>query len=107
MAASSSKNKDFSKMVVNDAMVDYVLSKYGNKWYDDEEMVEVILEDLWQRENNQHDVANDKGLESLEALGKRSKGGKRGKNAIEAEAIAILDEVFGKGQGGTGTTQTK
>jgi hypothetical protein len=35
MVASSSKNKDFSNMVVNDAMVDYVLSKYGNKWYDD------------------------------------------------------------------------
>lgn len=58
MAASSSKNKDFSKMVVNDAMVDYVLSKYGTKCYDDEEMTEVILEDLCQKQNNQHDVAN-------------------------------------------------
>lgn len=58
MAASSSKNNDFSKMVVNYAMDDYVLSKYGTKWYDDEEMVEVILEDLCQRENNRRDVAN-------------------------------------------------
>jgi N-glycosylase/DNA lyase len=38
MAASCSKNNDFSKMVVNNAMVDYVLSKYGTKWYDNEEM---------------------------------------------------------------------
>jgi hypothetical protein len=52
MAASCSKNNDFSKMVVNDAMVEYVLSKYGSKWYDDEEIAEVILEDLCQRENN-------------------------------------------------------
>lgn len=58
MTASCSKNNDFSKMVVNDAMVDYVLSKYGTKWYDDEEMAEVILEDLCQRENNRRDVAN-------------------------------------------------
>ena len=58
MAASSSKNNDFSKMVVNDAMVDYVFSKYGTKWYDDEEMDEVILEDLCQLENNRRDVAN-------------------------------------------------
>ena len=45
-------------MVVNDAMVEYVMSKYGNKWYHNEEMFEVILEDLCQRENNEHDVAN-------------------------------------------------
>jgi hypothetical protein len=34
------------------------LSKYGTKWYDDEGMAEVILEDLCQRENNRRDVAN-------------------------------------------------
>jgi hypothetical protein len=45
-------------MVVNDAMVDYVMSKYGNKWYHNKEMFEVILEDLWKRENNQHDIGN-------------------------------------------------
>ena len=56
MAGSSSKNRDYSKMVVNEGMVEYVMSKYGNKWYDNKEMMEVIMEDLWQRENNQEDV---------------------------------------------------
>ncbi|PWA84902.1 hypothetical protein CTI12_AA153900 [Artemisia annua] len=107
-------------MVVNDAMVDYVMSKYCNKWYHNKEMFEVILEDLWKRENNQHDHGNDKGLENLEAIAKLSKrvsklevmfGSlkevKQAKMAMEAEAIAKLDEVFGKGQEGRGSTQRK
>ncbi|PWA88859.1 hypothetical protein CTI12_AA117010 [Artemisia annua] len=102
--AVSSKNKDFSKIVITDDMVDYVLGKYSNKCYDDEEMTQVILEDLWQRENDQHDVAKDKVLESLETLGKRVskfevmfgslKEIKEAKMAMEAEAIVKPDEVL-------------
>ncbi|GKF24119.1 hypothetical protein Tco_0076441, partial [Tanacetum coccineum] len=39
--------KDYTKLVVIDGMVDYVLEKYRNKWKSDDEMAYVILEDLW------------------------------------------------------------
>ena len=46
MIASSSQKRDFSKMVVTYDMVEHMLGKYGNKWYDDDAMADVILEDL-------------------------------------------------------------
>ncbi|GJW33028.1 hypothetical protein Tco_0053060 [Tanacetum coccineum] len=39
--------KDYTKLVVTDGMVDYVLEKYGNKWKSKDEIAYVILEDLW------------------------------------------------------------
>ncbi|GJW66123.1 hypothetical protein Tco_0118007 [Tanacetum coccineum] len=39
--------KDYTKLVVTDGMVDYVLKKYGNKWKSEDEIAYVILEDLW------------------------------------------------------------
>ncbi|GJS15679.1 hypothetical protein Tco_0410151 [Tanacetum coccineum] len=39
--------KDYTKLVVTDGMVDYVLEKYGNKWKSEDEIAYVILEDLW------------------------------------------------------------
>ncbi|GJS55620.1 hypothetical protein Tco_0628982 [Tanacetum coccineum] len=38
--------KDYTKLVVTDGMVDYVLEKYGNKWKFEDEIAYVILEDL-------------------------------------------------------------
>ncbi|GJX78485.1 hypothetical protein Tco_0326634 [Tanacetum coccineum] len=38
--------KDYTKLVVTDGMVDYVLEKYGNKWKSEDEIAYVILEDL-------------------------------------------------------------
>ncbi|GJW00215.1 hypothetical protein Tco_1555466, partial [Tanacetum coccineum] len=39
--------KDYTKLVVTDGMVDYVLKKYRNKWKSEDEIAYVILEDLW------------------------------------------------------------
>ncbi|GJR35871.1 hypothetical protein Tco_1211555 [Tanacetum coccineum] len=39
--------KDYTKLVVTDGMVDYVLEKYGNKWKSEDEIAYVILDDLW------------------------------------------------------------
>ncbi|GJS12880.1 hypothetical protein Tco_0407352 [Tanacetum coccineum] len=39
--------KDYTKLVVTDGMVDYVLEKYENKWKSRDEIAYFILEDLW------------------------------------------------------------
>nr|GFB68233.1 hypothetical protein [Tanacetum cinerariifolium] len=39
--------KDYTKLVLTDGMVDYVLEKYGNKWKCEDEIAYVILEYLW------------------------------------------------------------
>ncbi|GKB64070.1 hypothetical protein Tco_0920256 [Tanacetum coccineum] len=39
--------KDYTKLVVTDEMIDYVLEKYRNKWKCEDEIAYVILEDLW------------------------------------------------------------
>nr|GEU48130.1 hypothetical protein [Tanacetum cinerariifolium] len=39
--------KDYTKLVVTDEMVDYVLEKYENTWKCEDEISSVILEDLW------------------------------------------------------------
>ncbi|GJX66428.1 hypothetical protein Tco_0300771 [Tanacetum coccineum] len=39
--------KDYTKLVVTDGMVDYVLEKYGNKLKSEDDIAYVILEDLW------------------------------------------------------------
>nr|GFA19564.1 hypothetical protein [Tanacetum cinerariifolium] len=39
--------KDYTKLVVTDGMVKYVLEKYGNKWKSEDEIAYVIIEDLW------------------------------------------------------------
>ncbi|GKD29612.1 hypothetical protein Tco_1240390, partial [Tanacetum coccineum] len=39
--------KDYTKLVVTDGMVDYVLEKYRNNWKCEDEIAYVILEDLW------------------------------------------------------------
>nr|GEY00079.1 hypothetical protein [Tanacetum cinerariifolium] len=43
----NAKVKDYTKLVVTDGKVDYVLEKYGNKWKSEDEIAYVILEDLW------------------------------------------------------------
>ncbi|GJY37282.1 hypothetical protein Tco_0422660 [Tanacetum coccineum] len=48
--------KDYTKLVVTDGMVDYVLEKYRNKWKCEDEIAYVILEDLWLKYGK-----NDKG----------------------------------------------
>ncbi|GKD32810.1 hypothetical protein Tco_1248319 [Tanacetum coccineum] len=39
--------KDYTKLVVTDGIVDYVLEKYENKWKSRDEIAYFILEDLW------------------------------------------------------------
>nr|GEU64241.1 hypothetical protein [Tanacetum cinerariifolium] len=39
--------KDYTKLVVTDGIVDYVLEKYRNNWNCDDEIAYFILEDLW------------------------------------------------------------
>nr|GEZ95447.1 hypothetical protein [Tanacetum cinerariifolium] len=39
--------KDYTKLVVTDGMVNYVLEKYRNKWKSKDEIAYVILEDMW------------------------------------------------------------
>ncbi|GKF12610.1 hypothetical protein Tco_0050536, partial [Tanacetum coccineum] len=56
------KGIDWSKLVVTEEMVDYVLAKYGNQWEVDEPITDVILDDLLQRTFNEPKlVKNDKG----------------------------------------------
>ncbi|GKB01111.1 hypothetical protein Tco_0829155 [Tanacetum coccineum] len=63
--------KDYKKLVVTDGMVDYVLEKYRNNWKCGDEIVDVILEDLWLKygkgdkgKGKVHDIQNR--LEKLE-----------------------------------------
>ncbi|GKF15856.1 hypothetical protein Tco_0057318 [Tanacetum coccineum] len=39
--------KDYTKLLVTNRMVDYVLEKYRNTWKCEDEISSVILEDLW------------------------------------------------------------
>ncbi|GJR44345.1 hypothetical protein Tco_1312448 [Tanacetum coccineum] len=48
--------KDYTKLVVTDGMVDYVLEKYGNTWKCEDKISSIILEDLWLKYGK-----NDKG----------------------------------------------
>ncbi|GJV63776.1 hypothetical protein Tco_1474604 [Tanacetum coccineum] len=39
--------KDYTKLMVTDEMVEYVLEKYRKNWNCEDEIADVILEDLW------------------------------------------------------------
>nr|GEW21325.1 hypothetical protein [Tanacetum cinerariifolium] len=60
--ANFSKGKDSTKLVVTDEIIEYVWAKYGNKWQVDDTMADVILDDLLQKEFNEHErMKDDKG----------------------------------------------
>jgi hypothetical protein len=50
--ADSSKKRDFGKLKVSDDMIDYVIATYGNKWDIEDEIVDLILEELWKKYGN-------------------------------------------------------
>ncbi|GKC93528.1 hypothetical protein Tco_1158970 [Tanacetum coccineum] len=53
---------DLDKLVITDEMINYVMAKYGNKWQVGDAIVDVILDDLLQKEfNKQERVKDDKG----------------------------------------------
>ncbi|GKD29656.1 hypothetical protein Tco_1240434 [Tanacetum coccineum] len=75
----SLKDIYWSKSVVTEEMVDYVLAKYGNKWEVDEPIADVILDDLLQRTFNETKlVKDDKG--KGEGIMKDDKG--KGKGTV-------------------------
>ncbi|GKD56836.1 hypothetical protein Tco_1290223 [Tanacetum coccineum] len=57
--ADSLKDIYWSKSVVTEETVDYVLAKYGNKWELDEPIAYVILDDLLQRTFNETKLVKD------------------------------------------------
>ncbi|GKA36284.1 hypothetical protein Tco_0722775 [Tanacetum coccineum] len=94
--------KDYTKLVVTDGMVDYVLKKYGNKWKSEDEIAYVILEDLWLKygkddkrkgnlvedngkgkEAEHHHLKVNKGIKRCEII--RVKRKKRKKNMVGAK----------------------
>ncbi|GJY20405.1 hypothetical protein Tco_0392971, partial [Tanacetum coccineum] len=42
-------DKDYRKLLVIDEMLEYVFSKYRNKWHLEDDIVDVILDDLWMK----------------------------------------------------------
>ncbi|GKC19252.1 hypothetical protein Tco_1021402 [Tanacetum coccineum] len=47
--SSKATNKDYTKLLVTDEMLEYVFAKYGNKWHLEDDIADVILEDLWMK----------------------------------------------------------
>ncbi|GKA21648.1 hypothetical protein Tco_0701637 [Tanacetum coccineum] len=78
--------KDYTKLVVTDGMVDYVLEKYGNKWKSEDEIAYVILEDLWLKYGK-----DDKGK------GKLVEDNEKGKEA-EHHHLKVNKDDKGKGK---------
>nr|GEW00186.1 hypothetical protein [Tanacetum cinerariifolium] len=80
--------KDYTKLVVTDGMVDYVLEKYGNKWKSEDGIAYVILEDLWLK-YRKYDKGNGKGK------GKLVEDNKKGKEA-EHQHLKVNKDDNGK-----------
>ncbi|GJS47689.1 hypothetical protein Tco_0597810 [Tanacetum coccineum] len=60
---------DLDKLVITDEMIDYVMAKYGNKWQVGDAIVDVIVDDLLQKEfNKQERVKDDKGKAILKEV---------------------------------------
>ncbi|GJV62707.1 hypothetical protein Tco_1473535 [Tanacetum coccineum] len=55
----SFKGIDWSKLVVTEEMIDYVLAKYENKWEIDDAIADVILDDLLQKTFNEPKLLKD------------------------------------------------
>nr|GFB21259.1 hypothetical protein [Tanacetum cinerariifolium] len=51
--------KDWSKLVQIDELFEYVLTKYRKGWKDDDAIVDIIVDDLWERVHNQPEIAKD------------------------------------------------
>ncbi|GKC58000.1 hypothetical protein Tco_1085598, partial [Tanacetum coccineum] len=50
-------DKDWSKVILTDEVKYHVVDKYGMDWAYDEQKFDIILEDLWQKSNNEPKVA--------------------------------------------------
>ncbi|GJT53931.1 hypothetical protein Tco_0988985 [Tanacetum coccineum] len=68
-------DKDWSKVLLTDEVKDYVVDKYGTDWAYDEQKIDIILEDLWQKANNEPEVAKgEMASEAKRSLDKSSEG---------------------------------
>ncbi|GKD63080.1 hypothetical protein Tco_1305188, partial [Tanacetum coccineum] len=84
--------KDYTKLVVTDGMVDYVLEKYRNKWKSKDEIAYGILEDLWLKYGKY-----DKGKGKLVEDNRKGKGG-RASSFEDDKGKGKLVEDNGKGK---------
>ncbi|GJT05591.1 hypothetical protein Tco_0840053 [Tanacetum coccineum] len=85
--------KDYTKLVVTDRMIDYVLEKYRNTWKCEDEISSVILEDLWLK------YGKGKGAEPhhLKGKGKVDDHDDDDLNSLDlANRIKKLEEDFGR-----------
>ncbi|GKC87079.1 hypothetical protein Tco_1147728 [Tanacetum coccineum] len=57
MALPNWKDKDWSKVVITDEILEYVIDKYRRNLKENDEIVDIILEDLWQKTYNEPEVA--------------------------------------------------
>ena len=48
----SGHSGEYTKLIVSNNMIDYVMATYGNKWDIEDEIVDLILEDLWEKYGN-------------------------------------------------------
>ncbi|GJW99055.1 hypothetical protein Tco_0180863 [Tanacetum coccineum] len=81
--------KNYTKLVVTDGMIDYVLEKYGNKWNCEDEIAEVILEDLWikyTKDDKRKGKVDDKGKGKVDEKGK-GKVDENGKEKVDEKGI--------------------
>ncbi|GJZ68319.1 hypothetical protein Tco_0631559, partial [Tanacetum coccineum] len=53
MALPNWKDKDWSKVVITDEILEYVIDKYRRNLKENDEIVDIILEDLWQKTYNE------------------------------------------------------
>ena len=47
--SSKATDKDYTKLLGTNEMIEYISAKYGNKWHIEDKIDDVILEDLWMK----------------------------------------------------------
>nr|GEV76129.1 hypothetical protein [Tanacetum cinerariifolium] len=100
--------KDYTKLVVTDGMVDYVLEKYGNDWKCEAEISSVILGDLWLKyekvsdkgkgKEAYHDHLKVKGKDAEHDHFKVNKADKGKGKKVEHDYLKVNKDDKGKGK---------
>ncbi|GJT55297.1 hypothetical protein Tco_0990351 [Tanacetum coccineum] len=59
MALLDWKDKDWSKVVITDEILEYVIDKYERDRKENDEIIDIMLQDLWQKAYNELEVTKD------------------------------------------------
>ncbi|GJQ91369.1 hypothetical protein Tco_0002508 [Tanacetum coccineum] len=93
--SSKATDKDYTKLLVTDEMLEYVFAKYGNKWHLEDDIADVILEDLWMK-YGKYDKGKGK-VHDLENIIEKLEVDKEAKHAEHAQLKVNKDDK-GKGK---------